>query len=77
MEGVVAGLGLGKGDHAAVLAHNRLEYPEMIAGLGSAGLATVTISARSTPAEVAFICADSEARVLFLDPDLDSLTIFR
>ena len=45
----------------------------MIAGLGAAGLSTATISARSTPSEIAFICGDSEARVLFLDPDLEPL----
>ena len=69
--GAHAGLGLRQGEHAAIFSPNRIEYPEIVAGLGAAGLATATISGRASSEEVGFICADAEARVLFVDADLE------
>jgi long-chain acyl-CoA synthetase len=63
-------LGLERGDRAAVLAPNCLEYLELVCGLASAGLATVTINARSSAREVALIANDAGARVLFVAPAL-------
>lgn len=66
-----SGAGLRRGDHAAILAPNCLEYPEVIAGLGAAGAATATISERSSVAEIEFICNDAEVRLLVVHPDLE------
>ncbi|MBL8698400.1 MAG: AMP-binding protein [Alphaproteobacteria bacterium] len=65
------GLGLRHGDRAAVLLPNRLEYIEIVAGASLAGVASATIGPAASTAEIAFICEDSDARVLFVDPALE------
>jgi long-chain acyl-CoA synthetase len=65
------GLGLRHGDFAAVLLPNRLEYMEIVCGLSSAGVSVATIGPAAPPAEIRFICDDSRARVLFVDPGLE------
>jgi long-chain acyl-CoA synthetase len=67
-----AGLGLRKGDYAAVLLPNCLEYMELVAGLSSAGVAVATIGPAAPPAEIRFICDDAKARVLFVSPQLEA-----
>ncbi|CAH1689147.1 Long-chain-fatty-acid--CoA ligase [Hyphomicrobiales bacterium] len=66
-----AGLGLRHGDRAAILSPNCLEYMEIIAGLSSAGVATAAIGPVASGPEIRFICEDSAARVLFVDPALE------
>lgn len=65
------GLGLGRGDHAAIFSPNRLEYVELVAGLSAAGVAAVPITSRATAAELAYVAGDVEARVMFVDPELE------
>ncbi len=69
--GLRDGLGLPSGTHIALLAPNCLEYVELVCGVAAAGCAVVTVSPRSPSAEVASVINDSEARVLFVHPDLE------
>ncbi|GIE36961.1 acyl-CoA synthetase [Actinoplanes italicus] len=63
-------LGLGYGDRVALLSGNRLEYPEIAAGIAKAGLVLVPVNPRLTAAEVGFILRHSGAGVLIVDPAL-------
>jgi long-chain acyl-CoA synthetase len=65
------GLGLRPGDHAAIFSPNRVEYVELVAGLSAAGVAAVPVSSRTTAAELAYVGGDVEARVVFVDPELE------
>ena len=62
--------GLGRGDRVAVLLGNRLEYPEVAAGLAKAGLVMVPLNPRMTAPEVDYIVEHSDARALLLDDAL-------
>ena len=62
--GALSRLGLQKGDRIALVAPNCIEYPEIVCGAADAGLTTATLSARSTPAEIAAACDDCGARLL-------------
>lgn len=65
----VRDLGLARGDHAALLAPNCLEYIEVVAGLSDAGLPVATVNYRLSRSEVSQIINDCQARVLFVHPD--------
>jgi long-chain acyl-CoA synthetase len=54
----------------AVLLGNRLEYPEIAAGLAKAGLPLVPLNPRLTAAEVKYVVGHSGARALVLDDAL-------
>jgi len=69
----VADLRLGRGERAAVLAPNCLEYIEVVCGLASAGLAVVTLNARSSAHEIELIVGDAGARVLIVHPALEAV----
>jgi long-chain acyl-CoA synthetase len=60
-------LGLGVGDHGAIVASNSIEYMEIVVGASQAGLALATVNPKLAPAEIAAICEDAGARVLFVD----------
>ncbi|MBD3926773.1 AMP-binding protein [Nocardioides cavernae] len=64
------GIGLGIGDRVAVLLGNRLEYPEVAAGIAKAGLVMVPLNPRLTPIEARFVVEHSDARALVLDDAL-------
>ena len=64
---VLDGLGLQKGDHAAILARNCLEYMEIVAGCAEAGVPAATVNPRLSLPEVVAICDDAQAKVLFVD----------
>jgi long-chain acyl-CoA synthetase len=68
---VHAGLGLGPGDRVAVLLPNRLEYMEIVCGASLAGVACATLGPAASEAELRFICEDTGARALFVDPSLE------
>ncbi|MEO9188524.1 MAG: AMP-binding protein [Acetobacteraceae bacterium] len=70
---VGAGLGLGPGDHAALLAGNCLEYIEIVCGLSCSGIAVATPSPRLAAGELGFILQDCAARILFVEPALETL----
>ena len=62
--------GLGAGDRVAVLLGNRLEYPEVAAGIAKAGLVMVPLNPRLTPTEAGYILDHSGASALVLDDAL-------
>jgi acyl-CoA synthetase (AMP-forming)/AMP-acid ligase II len=63
-------LGFGYGDRVALLCGNRMEYPEIAAGIAKAGLVLVPVNPRLTAPEVEFILAHSGSRALIVDPAL-------
>jgi long-chain acyl-CoA synthetase len=63
------GLGLRPGDHGAIIAKNSIEYMEAVLGAAQAGVALATINPRLAPRELAAICDDARARVVFADAD--------
>ena len=67
--GFHGGFGLGPGDHAAIVAKNSIEYMELVFGACEAGVAMATVNPRLAAAEVAAICDDARARVLFVDAE--------
>jgi len=66
------GFGLAKGDRAAIVAGNCLEYIEVVDGLSEAGIAAATPNPRQTPAELGFILNDCGARVAFVTPETEA-----
>ncbi|WP_027343196.1 class I adenylate-forming enzyme family protein [Hamadaea tsunoensis] len=58
------------GDAVAVLLGNRLEYPEIAAGLAKAGLVMVPLNPRLTAAEIAFIVEHAGCRSVIADEAL-------
>jgi long-chain acyl-CoA synthetase len=64
---ITAGLGLGIGDHGAIVAANSIEYMEIVIGAAQAGVALATINPKLAPAEIVAICEDAGAKVLFVD----------
>ncbi|WP_106398832.1 class I adenylate-forming enzyme family protein [Actinocorallia populi] len=59
--------GLSPGDRVAVLLGNRLEYPEIAAGIAKAGLLMVPLNPRLTPPEARYILEHSQAGAVVLD----------
>ncbi len=64
---LTAGLELGPGSHGAIVAKNSIEYMELVFGASQAGVALATVNPRLAPAEIAAICDDAQAQVLFVD----------
>jgi acyl-CoA synthetase (AMP-forming)/AMP-acid ligase II len=64
---ITGDLGLGVGDHGAIVAGNSIEYMEIVVGASQAGLALATVNPKLAPAEIRAICEDAQARVLFVD----------
>lgn len=64
---VNGGLGLGRGDHGALMSTNSIEFIEITIGLSEACVPAAMINPASTADEVAYICNDSGARVLFVE----------
>src|SRR5437762_86295 len=60
------GFGLVTGDHAALMAPNGTEFIEITVGLAEAGIAPAMISPAAVAREIAYICNDSGAKVLFV-----------
>ena len=59
-------LGIGKGDKVAILSENRPEWALADLAVLCTGAADATIYATLTPAQVQYILADSESRVVFV-----------
>lgn len=68
-----AGLGLGRGDHAALMSTNSIEFIEITIGLSEACVPAAMINPSSTPDEIAYICNDSQARVLFVEAEFEDM----
>jgi acyl-CoA synthetase (AMP-forming)/AMP-acid ligase II len=62
-----------KGDRVAVISGNRMEYPEIVAGLSKAGLIAVLINPRSVSREVEYFLNHSESKGLIIENSLLSL----
>ncbi len=60
-------LGLETGDRVAVVLGNRLEYPEIAAGIAKAGLVMVPVNPRLTSSEMAYIVDHSGSRIVICD----------
>ncbi|MCB2017795.1 MAG: AMP-binding protein, partial [Hydrogenophaga sp.] len=63
------GLGLVKGDRVGVIAHNRLEWMEMYAGMARAGLVVVPLNFRLTGPEMAYILGHAEVAAVIAGPN--------
>lgn len=57
-------LGLRKGDRAAILSENRVEYVDAFFAAGKSGVVLVPLSTRLTPTELAALVEDAGARAL-------------
>jgi long-chain acyl-CoA synthetase len=66
----IADLRLRPGDTAAIIARNSIPYIEIVCGLPAAGVPVATVNPRLTPAEMAAICDDAGAKVVFVEPGL-------
>lgn len=67
------GIGLRTGDRVALMAPNCIQFVEISCGLAEAGIAVAMINSRANVREIAGICADSEARVLFVHSTLEEV----
>lgn len=75
-------LGVGFGDHVAILGRNSVEYLELCHGSAKIGAVFGTINWRLAPKEISFIVTDGDSKVLVIEagfqdalvPVLDDLT---
>lgn len=65
--------GLRKGDRAAIVAGNCLEYIEIVDGLSDAGVAAATPNPKQTSKELEFILNDCGARLAFVTAETEKL----
>jgi acyl-CoA synthetase (AMP-forming)/AMP-acid ligase II len=65
----LAGLGLGRGDHVAIMQYNSDRWIQCEGGNAKAGIATVPINQRLSAAEVAWQLDNSEAQAVVFRPD--------
>ncbi len=64
------GLGLSKGDRIAVLAYNCVEWAEIYAATGKAGLVAVPVNFRLTAPEVRYIISNADAAAVIVQDEL-------
>lgn len=69
----VLGLGLQAGQNAAIIAYNCLEYIEIVVGVSDTGAAVATPNPRLTAQEMADICNDAQARIVFVHAQCDKV----
>lgn len=65
--------GLEAGDVVALIAPNRPEYLEVVAGLSDHGLVVATLNPRLAPAELEAIAADCQPKLVIIDPAREAL----
>jgi acyl-CoA synthetase (AMP-forming)/AMP-acid ligase II len=65
-------LGVGEGERIAVVSHNAGRLLECLLALPSSGRVVVPVNFRLQPEEVSYIIGHSGARVLIVDPELES-----
>ena len=63
--------GLRPGDNVAIVSPNAMEYLEIVAGVSDMGAAAATPNPKLAPRELADICNDAQARVLFVHPECE------
>lgn len=61
------------GDRVAVLSKNNAAYLDLLFGCAKAGAIFVPLNWRLAPAEIAWIIADADPRLLFVEPGLEDL----
>lgn len=66
MRGGLASLGVGRGDHVAIISDNRVEWAVLAFACYGVGAALVPMYEAQSPKEWAFIVRDSEAKALFV-----------
>ncbi len=62
--------GVGFGDRVMILMLNRTEFMESVLAINMLGAIAVPVNFRLTPAEIAFLVSDCEARLLITEPVL-------
>ena len=62
--------GFKKGDRVAVISGNRMEYPEIVAGLSKAGLIAVLVNPRSVSREVEYFIRHSGSKGAIIESSL-------
>src|SRR4051794_8302390 len=65
-------LGVGEGERVAVVSHNSARLLELLLAVPSSGRGLVPVNFRLSPDEVRYIVGHSGARVLLVDPDLET-----
>src|SRR5688572_15110850 len=65
-------LGVGEGDRVAIVSHNAGRLLELLLAVPSSGRIAVPINFRLSPEEVTYIVGHSGAKVLFVDPELET-----
>lgn len=66
-------LGLNKGDHFSVLGRNSIQYLELYHASAKIGTVFGPLNWRLAPKELAFIIADGDNRVLFIEAEMQDL----
>src|SRR4051794_32228400 len=72
MQAALDGLGVGEGERIAVVSHNSGRLLEMLLGVPSSGRVLVPVNFRLSFDEVSYIVGHSGARVVFVDPELET-----
>jgi long-chain acyl-CoA synthetase len=62
--------GLSTGDHIAYVGKNSDHYFQLLLGAAKAGVVTTPIGWRLAAPEIAYIVGDSEAKIVFVGPEL-------
>src|SRR5215211_1618628 len=65
-------LGIGEGERVAIVSHNSARLLELLLAVPSSGRVLVPINFRLSPEEVRYIVGHSGARVLLVDPELET-----
>src|SRR5215207_8071099 len=65
-------LGIGEGERVAIVSHNSARLLELLLSVPSSGRVAVPINFRLAPEEVSYIVGHCGARVLLVDPELES-----
>src|SRR3712207_1328049 len=65
-------LGVGEGERVAVVSHNAARLLEVLLAVPSSGRVAVPVNFRLNPEEVSYIVGHCGARVLMVDPELET-----
>jgi fatty-acyl-CoA synthase len=69
----LTGLGVGFGEHVAILGRNSVEYLELCHGSAKIGAVFGTINWRLAPREISFIVTDGDSKVLLVEAGFQDL----
>src|SRR5689334_10108884 len=72
LQAALDALGVGEGERVAVVSHNSARMLEMLLSVPSSGRVLVPVNFRLSPEEVSYIVDHSGARVLLVDPELET-----